>query len=93
MRNSLKYFSDWYAQLWAESLGKNRLITGEPCAVGQTPVKAVGVTDQHSQVQLYTEGPNDKLLHSLPFRSIVPMWTISEGCAQSRTFISFAGIL
>ena len=54
--DSLKYFSDWYAQLWAESLGKKK---GEE-RFGQTPVKALGVTDQHSQVQLYTDGPFDK---------------------------------
>ena len=40
--------SDWYAQLWAESLGKNVTLDGTPCNVGQTPVKALGVTDQHS---------------------------------------------
>lgn len=54
--DSLKYFADWYAQLWAESLGKK---AGES-RFGQTPVKALGVTDQHSQVQLYTDGPFDK---------------------------------
>ena len=52
--------SDWWRQLWAESLGKRFNVRGEIVHVGQTPVKAVGVTDQHSQVQLYTEGPNDK---------------------------------
>ena len=55
--DSLKYFADWYAQLWAESLGK---IREDGVRTGQTPVKALGVTDQHSQVQLYTEGPYDK---------------------------------
>lgn len=51
--DSLFLTSEWYAQLWAESLGKN--------GKGQTPVKALGATDQHSQVQLYMEGPNDKV--------------------------------
>ncbi|MBN2570928.1 MAG: glucose-6-phosphate isomerase [Ignavibacteriales bacterium] len=59
--NSLYYWADWYRQLWAESLGKNRNRNGEIIAIGQTPVKALGVTDQHSQVQLYTEGPNNKV--------------------------------
>lgn len=54
-------WADWYRQLWAESLGKNKDLEGRPVSVGQTPVKALGVTDQHSQVQLYTEGPNDKV--------------------------------
>ena len=51
----------WFRQLWAESLGKavNRL--GETVHTGQTPVAALGATDQHSQVQLYIEGPNDKV--------------------------------
>lgn len=60
--DSLKYFADWYAQLWAESLGKRFNLHGEEVFVGQTPVKALGVTDQHSQVQLYTEGPFDKVV-------------------------------
>ena len=58
----LKYISDWFAQLWAESLGKKFNLKGETVNVGQTPVKALGVTDQHSQVQLYTEGPFDKMI-------------------------------
>lgn len=58
----LKYISDWYVQLWAESLGKNINRNGESVAVGQTPVKALGATDQHSQVQLYNEGPNNKVI-------------------------------
>ncbi|NYE57353.1 glucose-6-phosphate isomerase [Carboxydothermus ferrireducens] len=60
--DSLKYMADWYAQLLGESIGKRLNRRGEEVFVGQTPVKALGVTDQHSQVQLYTEGPFDKLL-------------------------------
>ena len=59
--DSLKYISDWYAQLWAESLGKRVDNEGNEVFTGQTPVKALGATDQHSQVQLYTEGPFDKI--------------------------------
>ena len=60
--DSLKYIADWYAQLWAESLGKRTALDGRIVHAGQTPVKALGVTDQHSQVQLYTEGPFDKVV-------------------------------
>ncbi len=60
--DSLKFMADWYAQLWAESLGKRLGLDGKEVFAGQTPVKALGVTDQHSQVQLYTEGPYDKLI-------------------------------
>lgn len=53
--------SDWFVQLWAESLGKKTDLNGNVVHVGPTPVRAVGVTDQHSQVQLFNEGPNDKI--------------------------------
>lgn len=59
--DTLKYVADWFAQLWAESLGKKFNNEGEVVNVGQTPVKALGATDQHSQVQLYAEGPYDKM--------------------------------
>ena len=59
----LKYVSDWYAQLWAESLGKNKDKNGNDVHVGPTPIKALGATDQHSQIQLYNEGPNDKIIN------------------------------
>jgi glucose-6-phosphate isomerase len=52
--------AQWFVQLWAESLGKARHLDGSPAHVGQTPVAAVGATDQHSQLQLYMEGPQDK---------------------------------
>lgn len=58
----LKYVSDWYVQLWAESLGKEYNNAGEKVNIGPTPVKAVGATDQHSQIQLYNEGPNNKVI-------------------------------
>ncbi len=51
---SLETFAEWFAQLWAESLGKDGL--------GQTPARALGATDQHSQLQLYRAGPRDKLV-------------------------------
>lgn len=58
----LKYVSDWYVQLWAESLGKEYNRNGERVNVGPTPIKALGATDQHSQIQLYNEGPNNKVV-------------------------------
>jgi len=60
--NSLYDFADWYRQLWAESLGKRFDKDGREVFTGQTPVKALGTTDQHSQIQLYAEGPNDKVI-------------------------------
>ncbi len=52
----------WHRQLWAESLGKRVDRSGKEIFAGQTPVAALGVTDQHSQLQLYVEGPRDKTI-------------------------------
>jgi len=68
--------ADWYRQLWAESLGKKFDLNGRVVHVGPTPIKALGVTDQHSQVQLYVEGPFDKVFTILAvdsFRHELPM--------------------
>jgi glucose-6-phosphate isomerase len=51
--DSLERFGEWFAQLWGESIGKD--------GQGSTPVRALGAVDQHSQIQLYTSGPDDKL--------------------------------
>ncbi len=58
--NRLYPVADWFRQLWAESLGKRYATDGREIFTGPTPVKAIGATDQHSQVQLYVEGPSDK---------------------------------
>jgi glucose-6-phosphate isomerase len=58
----LRDFAEWYRQLWAESLGKRLDRRGAPVFAGPTPVGAVGATDQHSQVQLFMEGPFDKVV-------------------------------
>ncbi|HPQ40729.1 MAG TPA: glucose-6-phosphate isomerase [bacterium] len=80
--NSLASFADWYRQLWAESLGKKYNNRGQTIHAGQTPVKALGATDQHSQIQLYREGPNDKILTFLEvdsYRFGGPMNNTPEG--------------
>lgn len=55
----LRDLADWFVQLWAESLGKQR---PDGRHVGSTPLPAVGATDQHSQVQLFMEGPANKVV-------------------------------
>jgi len=60
--NQMYLMADWYRQLWAESLGKENDVDGETVYAGFTPIKALGATDQHSQIQLYREGPNDKVI-------------------------------
>jgi glucose-6-phosphate isomerase len=58
----LRLFSDWFAQLWGESLGKRYALNQQEVFAGSTPIKSVGVTDQHSLLQLFLDGPRDKLL-------------------------------
>ena len=78
--DSLKYISDWYCQLWGESLGKAVDKNGNLVYAGQTPVKALGVTDQHSQVQLYREGPFDKVITIIAVENFRANVEISKGC-------------
>ena len=52
--DALAPFGQWFAQLWAESLGKG--------GAGTTPIRALGTVDQHSQLQLWLDGPADKLV-------------------------------
>ena len=60
--SKLKSFGDWFVQLWAESLGKKENIHGNSVYQGMTPISGYGATDQHSQMQLFVEGPKDKVL-------------------------------
>ena len=88
--DGLKLIADWYCQLWAESLGKANDNAGFKVHCGQTPVKALGVTDQHSQVQLYTEGPFDKVTTFLAVDEYRTTFEISNGC-ENIPDVSFLG--
>lgn len=57
--DAFRDLAPWFVQLWAESLGKRR---PDGRNVGPTPIAAVGATDQHAQVQLFMEGPADKII-------------------------------
>jgi glucose-6-phosphate isomerase len=77
----LSAFSRWFCQLWAESLGKD--------GQGLTPYPAVGTTDQHSQMQLYMEGPRDKvvvLVHLNKFSQALKL-TMPEGLDEMPSFM------
>jgi glucose-6-phosphate isomerase len=79
---ALRDVADWFRQLWAESLGKKMSLNNRIVHTGQTPVKALGTTDQHSQIQLFNEGPNDKLVCFLEvekFRADVKMIDAFKG--------------
>ena len=66
----LRPFSRWYAQLSAESLGKN--------GKGMTPLPAIGAVDQHSQLQLYLDGPRDKVFTLITLASQSQTETMQE---------------
>ena len=84
--DQLRDVADWYRQLWAESLGKKMDVDGNVVHVGPTPVNALGTTDQHSQVQLYMEGPFDKTVTFLVPETFavelpIPGWSSAPGLA------------
>jgi glucose-6-phosphate isomerase len=91
---ALKDLADWYRQLWAESLGKAKDLTGNEVHIGPTPVKALGATDQHSQVQLYREGPNDKLFTFLQVNNFERKLKIGPApdCAPELGFLAGADL-
>lgn len=60
--DALRTFGAWFVQLWAESLGKRFDMHGALVERGPTPIAAIGSTDQHAQVQLFAEGPRDKVV-------------------------------
>ncbi len=74
----LSSFADWYRQLWAESLGKN--------GRGQTPVKALGTVDQHSQIQLYNDGPKDKIVTLISVKKTNMDFKISNVFEELESF-------
>lgn len=78
--DNLKLMADWYCQLWAESLGKAVDYKGKVVNAGTTPVKSLGVTDQHSQVQLYIEGPYDKVITFISVEKYGCEMPIAHGC-------------
>ncbi|MCX7000746.1 MAG: glucose-6-phosphate isomerase [Candidatus Sumerlaeota bacterium] len=79
---ALRTVADWYAQSWAESLGKKFDADGNVINTGQTPIKALGAIDQHSQIQLYVEGPNDKII------TFIGLGKFSKECRAPKVFHS-----
>jgi glucose-6-phosphate isomerase len=81
--DALHDLADWYRQLWAESLGKRRNLRGEEVLAGFTPVRALGATDQHSQIQLYREGPHDKVIGLVAVEDLGPEVRLPEDVPEA----------
>ncbi len=76
--DQLEFFCLWYRQLWAESIGKD--------GKGTTPIKALGTVDQHSQLQLYLDGPKDKI-----FTILTTKWDQVGTPIKSQLIPEFTG--
>ncbi|MCD6415471.1 MAG: glucose-6-phosphate isomerase [Planctomycetes bacterium] len=70
--HALRRLGDWYVQLWAESLGKRDGLETTDIFNGPTPVASVGVTDQHSTMQLYQDGRFDKVITLVEVQRVLP---------------------
>ncbi len=84
--HALRSLGDWYCQLWAESLGKRHGLGRKDVFVGPTPVASVGVTDQHSVMQLYQDGRFDKVITLIEVEDLSPARTlpICEGDSEQE---------
>ena len=79
----MRRFVDWFVQLWAESIGK--------AGLGSTPIPAIGATDQHSQIQLFNEGPNDKLICFVKINKHKRDLTVPDFSTVTPEFKAYAG--
>ena len=75
----------WYVQLWSESLGK---IDTHGNRVGPTPVAAIGATDQHSMLQLWREGPKDKVIGFLRVEEMIDVALEENTFGDSKSWLS-----
>ncbi len=85
---SLQFFADWFVQLLAESIGKSPTI-------GLTPIKAVGVKDQHAQLQLFLDGPHDKFFIFIkPENPVKPLLISGSDYTLNQLFdAEFGGVI
>ena len=88
----LQNFSLWFQQLWSESLGKEQDLSGEVVNSGPTLLNARGAVDQHSQLQLFTEGPEDKVILFLTLRDHGDDIKIPTENLDMEPFKSFGGV-
>jgi glucose-6-phosphate isomerase len=89
--SSLLETAEWFQQLWAESLGKEKDRQGRVVHAGSTPVRALGVTDQHSQLQLYGEGPEDKVILFLNLEKFARTCPIPSAFADKESLAYLGG--
>ena len=84
-------FGLWFVQLWAESLGKKTTLTGQIVHTGTTPLTSVGATDQHSILQLYKEGPADKVFGFITIKDHKVNIALPEAFPSEKEYMYFTG--
>lgn len=88
----LEQLGRWYRQIWAESLGKRIDREGDIVNTGPTPIAALGATDQHSQMQLYVEGPNNKTITFIEVEKFDSALKVPAGAKDISPLAYLSGI-
>lgn len=84
-------FGLWFVQLWAESLGKRLSLSGDVVNAGTTPLSCLGATDQHSILQLFKEGPADKVFGFVKINDMSCDLALTGEFQSEREYSYFAG--
>ncbi len=88
----LEKFAEWFCQLWGESLGKKNTYSGKTVRFGTTPLRTVGAIDQHSQIQLFREGPLDKTVTFIGVKSHSAEKTIKGAFHKGFSYLEGVGL-
>lgn len=89
--NLLSEFGLWFVQLWAESLGKKQSLANKVVNAGTTPLTCLGATDQHSILQLFKEGPADKVFGFIKINSVPDEIRLTSEFPTEKEYSYFAG--
>lgn len=89
--NLLSEFGLWFVQLWAESLGKRLSLSGAVVKAGTTPLTSLGATDQHSILQLFKEGPDDKVFGFVRLDNVPRDLALPSEFTGEKEYAYFAG--
>jgi glucose-6-phosphate isomerase len=84
----LKAFAEWLRQIYPESLAKRYDRDNKEVYTGPTVMNALGATDQHSQIQLYNEGPNNKLIVFVEVETVKDKVTMPRLDDESASFLA-----
>lgn len=89
--NLLSEFGLWFVQLWAESLGKKQSLANNVVNAGTTPLTCLGATDQHSILQLFKEGPPDKVFGFMKINQVANEIQFPNEFPTEKEYAYFAG--